>query len=533
MFNPDFNNDDEIKLWQALKGSANHMQKEKLIDLFAKDPTRVSKFSLTVDQLYWDFSKNFLTEEILEQLVALANFYDVKGAILRLMTGEMVNTTENRPAWHTALRYQKEEAFLPLDSKLLAIIAEQKAKMAKMVETIQNHQWLGATQQPITDIVNLGIGGSDLGPKMVVQALEYYRQATVNLHFVSNVDPMAISSLLQTLNPATTLFIISSKSFTTPETLANVQVAKQWLSEQLSTNDLTNHFIAVTAQPKKAQAFGIPSSHCLTFEAWVGGRYSVWSTIGLPLALFIGMKNFEAFLQGASKMDAHFASAPMAENMPVLLALLGIWYIHGWDAETLAVLPYAEGLRSLPDYLQQLDMESNGKGVNHDGHIVTGATGPIVWGQAGTNGQHAFYQLLHQGTHFVPIDFIVAAQSDAPLTQQHQFLVANCLAQAQALMQGTPKDQNYPPHEVMPGNKPSNIFLLPKITPYTLGQLLALYEHKVFVQGVIWQVNSFDQPGVELGKKLAQRVFESLKNGSLDANFDPSTRAMIQKIGEL
>lgn len=519
--------------WQALKAAAKNIRQKNLSDLFCEDPRRVDNFSMKVDQIYWDYSKNYLTKEILSELISLAKSVDLQGAIDRLMKGKEVNPSEKRPALHTALRLKKGTRLLIQDKDVMPTIFAQREKMSQMVHQLQQQEWFGATGIPITDVVNLGIGGSDLGPKMAVQALKHYQQSSLNVHFVSNVDPDAITSLLQKLNPASTLFILSSKSFTTIETLTNAMVAKEWLKSHLKTENLQNHFIAVTTKPEKAQAFGIDENNILTFEEWVGGRYSVWSTIGLPLALSIGMAHFEQFLQGASLMDEHFAKTPLEENMPVLLALIGIWYINGWDAPTLAILPYAHGLRRLPDYLQQLDMESNGKGVCLDGQPSYYATAPIVWGQAGTNGQHAFYQLLHQGTHFVPIDFIVAAKTDTSLHAQHQQFLAHCLGQAAALMQGNQHQTISCAHERMPGNKPSNLFLLDQINPRALGQLLALYEHKIYVQGIIWQINSFDQPGVELGKKLANKLMMSLQSGKIDPETDPSTSVLIQKIRAL
>jgi len=495
--------------WERLASLAKAIQAHSLNDLFENDPTRVDRFSLEAGDIYLDYSKHFITEDIRAALVALAQDYRLSEAIQRLLKGEKVNQSENRAAWHTALRLENPPAQ----------VLEQKEKMAVMVEALQTGKWRGTTGKAITDVVNLGIGGSDLGPRMAVEALKTYSQSELKIHFVSNIDPLAISECLASLNPATTLFILSSKSFTTQETLINAEVAKAWLSVGLKTQNVENHFIAVTASPEKAKAWG--AAHILSFWEWVGGRYSIWSTIGLPLALQIGTAHFEEFLEGARKMDEHFATAPFAENMPILLGLIGIWYIHFWEASSIAVLPYTQALRQLPDYLQQLDMESNGKSRTFLEQPVDYKTGPIVWGQAGTNGQHAFYQLLHQGTHFVPIDFIALAKSPTDLKSQHQILLAHCFAQAQALMQGDQK--------TFPGNKPSSMLLLRELTPRSLGQLLALYEHKVFVQGIIWQINSFDQPGVELGKKLAAQVQNSLEKGDF-YNVDPSTRSLVNRV---
>ncbi len=517
------------EVWQRLQIKAKQMQKQRMTDLFEKNPQHASQYALSVGDIYLDYSKNFIDQELMNDLLALAESVDLKSAINRLLTGMNVNTTEQRPALHTALRRPLNKPLKVNDQDVMQNIGAQLEKMSTMVDKLHTKKWLGAKGLPITDVVNIGIGGSDLGPLMAVEALKHYQQTDLNLHFISNIDPVVISDLLKKLNPATTLFIISSKSFSTPETLTNAKVAKAWLTKNLD-QDISAHLLAVTASPTKASEFGVTKENILTFEPWVGGRYSIWSTIGLPLALSIGMTHFKEFLNGANVMDEHFASAPLDNNMPVILALMGIWYSNFWNASTIAVLPYVNTLQYLPDYLQQLDMESNGKQVNNHKENVSYTTGPIVWGQVGTNGQHAFYQLLHQGTHFIPVDFILAANSNSDLADQHQQLIANCLAQAQALMQGT---EGKSAHEHMPGNKPSNMLLLKKMTPFTLGQVLALYEHKVFVQGTIWEINCFDQPGVELGKKLADRLYQSIRTHETDEQSDLSTRALIQKCDEM
>ncbi len=517
-------------IWQQLQTKANAMRQQKIADLLIQNPQHVAQYSLQVGDLYLDYSKNFIDQEVMTNLLLLAETVDLKSAIHRLLSGESVNITENRPALHTALRRDLNKPLKLNDQNVMHNIGVQFDKMATMVAKLHAHQWFGATGLAITDVVNIGIGGSDLGPLMAVEALKHYQTSTLRIHFASNIDPNVISDLLKNLNPATTLFIISSKSFSTPETLTNATVAKNWLQEHLEQS-IANHLLAVTASPAKAQAFGVIEDHILSFEPWVGGRYSIWSTIGLPLALSIGMENFATFLKGANVMDEHFANADFANNMPVILALMGVWYINFWQASTVAILPYINSLQYLPDYLQQLDMESNGKQVNIHAEKVLHGTGPIVWGQVGTNGQHAFYQLLHQGTHLIPVDFIAAVNSNSELREQHQQLLANCFAQAQALMQGTTSTKFA--HEHMPGNKPSNMLLLKKMTPFALGQLLALYEHKVFVQGIIWQINSFDQPGVELGKKLADRLYQIMKSQKIDMQLDPSTQALLKKCDEL
>ncbi|MBS0288495.1 MAG: glucose-6-phosphate isomerase [Proteobacteria bacterium] len=511
------------KYWQMLEKAAHLMQTCRLSDLFTHDSQRVNKYSICVDKIYLDYSKNFLNDDILALLINLADSCDLSLAIKQLLSGACVNSTESKPALHAALRQDLDSSLQVNDVDILPLVKAQKEKMFHLVSQLHQGTYLGTTKSKITDVVNIGIGGSDLGPVMAVEALKEYRQTSIKLHFVSNIDPEMITSVLQECTPSSTLFILSSKSFTTPETLANAQVAKKWLEDKLSPTDINKHFIAVTANPEKAQTFGILPENILQFWDWVGGRYSIWSTIGLPLAISIGTSHFESFLLGARKMDEHFANAPLRQNMPVLLALIGIWYINFWQAKTLAVLPYSTRLRHFADYLQQLDMESNGKTPR-----VGTATGPIVWGQVGTNGQHAFFQLLHQGTHFIPVDFIAAKLSHTPFKDQHLHLLANCLAQARALMQGSEEKREL--HEYMPGNKPSNMLLLEQLTPTALGQLLALYEHKVFVQGIIWGINSFDQPGVELGKKLAHTLIAGLESGAIDSKMDPSTQSLIEKI---
>lgn len=513
--------------WSLLQTSAKRLHKTTLTELFNKDKSRAKKYTVEVDHAFLDFSKNLIDDESFTLLIQLAKNSKLDEAINRLLSGDIVNTTEKRPALHTALRQSLDAPMIVNDKDLSPLILAERKKMYGFVEKLNNHSWLGVTGKPITDVVNLGIGGSDLGPVMAVQALKPYHCSPIRIHFVSNIDPEVIETELSTLNPETTLFVISSKSFTTPETLANAQLAKAWLNSKLSTQDLSQHFIAITANNEKAIAFGVHAEHILNFWDWVGGRYSIWSSIGFPLALSIGPKNFDRFLEGARSMDMHFANAAFEKNMPVILALLGIWYNNFWDAHSIAILPYQEGLKSFPDYLQQLDMESNGKRANLKNDFVTYHTGPIVWGHAGTKGQHAFYQLLHQGTHLVPIDFILFSKTRGQNQAQHLQLIANGLAQSAALMSGYANTEFA--HEHMPGNKPSNTLLFAELSPFALGQLIALYEHKVFVQGVIWQINSFDQPGVELGKKMAKKVIEAF-NKQDNNDLDASTQQLIEKI---
>lgn len=514
--------------WQArVKNLALDYQNKKIVDFFKTDADRSTRYTVEVNDIYLDYSKNILDDNTLLALLNIAKEKQLSNEIEKLFQGEKVNQTENRPALHTALRQSPQTAVWVDGKNVIPSIVESREKMSKLVHQLRSQDWQGATKKPIKYVVNLGIGGSDLGPKMVCEALSAYQEGPLSVYFVSNVDPSELMETLEKLDPAQTLFIIASKSFTTIETLTNANVAKNWLKSALNQEDLSSHFVAVTAKPEKAKAWGMLDANILSFEDWVGGRYSVWSTIGLPVALTIGMANFEDFLAGARAMDEHFRATSFDQNMPVLLALVSMWYIHGFEANTQAILPYAHGLRSFPDYLQQLDMESNGKSIQKNAEIVKDPTGPIVWGQAGTNGQHAFYQLLHQGTHFIPMDFIVFAKTNTHLSSQHEQLVANALAQAQAFMQG---EVGKLPHDHMPGNKPSNFILLNKLTPFALGELLALYEHKVFVQGVLWEVNSFDQPGVELGKKLANKISQVFASNKADPSLDPSTQTLIQKI---
>lgn len=509
--------------WQRLSELAGKIQITPIKALFEQDTKRIQNFSLLVDTILFDYSKNQITSEIMDALIQLARARQLPLAIQGLFEGEIFNTTEQRQTLHMALRE------LEARDEIMA----QRQKMGEMVKALNEGSWLGSTGKPITDIVNIGIGGSDLGPLFTTQALAAYKKSALNFHFISNIDPFPLEHLLKTLNPETTLFIVSSKTWSTLETLGNAIAAKEWLAQKLEANNafMDHHFIGITAAPNKAIDFGIPSLHVLEFWDWVGGRYSIWSVIGLPLAISLGMEQFEEFLKGASEMDTHFKNAPLEQNLPVLLALIGIWNTNFLGADSHAILPYDYQLRYFPDYLQQLDMESNGKSVQQNGNAVCMTTGPIIWGQMGTNGQHAFYQLLHQGTHFVPVDFIVTANRETHLPKHHDDLIANCLAQAQALMTGTNGESQLKPQNIMPGNRPSNLLMLHSLTPKTLGALIALYEHKVFVQGVLWNINSFDQPGVELGKQIARDVSEKLQGThNAKAPIHSSTEYLLKQI---
>jgi glucose-6-phosphate isomerase len=521
--------------WLALQAHFNETKEIKMADLFVDDKLRAETFSLTAAGLFLDYSKNRMTFETREKLVDLANASDLKQHIQQLFSGEAVNFTEQRPAWHTQLR-------APLS---VPEIKQSLKKMRQFINSIYNGSWQGYTEQVITDVVNIGIGGSDLGPRLVVDALKPYWQKKVNVHFVANIDGTDIHDTLTQLNPGTTLFIIASKSFTTIETLTNANTAREWfLAAAHDEAFISQHFIAVSANPSRALEFGICEANVFDFWDWVGGRFSLWSAIGLPIAMAIGMDNFQGLLNGAHQMDEHFKTAPFESNMPVIMATLGIWYNNFYHCHTQAVIPYDEHLQLLPAYLQQLDMESNGKSVNKRAEFIDYPTAPILWGGVGSNGQHAFHQLLHQSRRIIPVDFIMAANNHHPYKKQHELLKINCLAQSQAMLYGLTAQQAF--YELIakgmnedeakrmamfksvPGNKPSNTLTFDTLTPEVMGSLIALYEHKVFVQGVIWEINSFDQYGVELGKQLATDLMRAEDKKLLNA----STRQLLKKLNE-
>ena len=491
--------------WHKLVLHQRTLATTPLRDLLAQDPSRVQRFVKKAVGLALDFSHQPLTQETLNLLCELALAIDLPARIQALFKGEKLNVTEQQPALHMALRYTGEGSWWVDGQDIMPSIRQGLIKMRQLVEAVWSGDYKGYTGQTITDIVNLGIGGSDLGPRLVNQALAPFANKNITCHFVASIDPLELEQTLSKLLPERTLFIVTSKSFTTHETLYNARQARHWVSQALGEEAIARHFIAVTAKPEKAQAFGITQPQIYPFWSWVGGRYSLWSAVGLSIALSLGMDNFQQLLAGAAAMDEHFRSAPVAENLPVLLGLLGIWQINFWQTPTLAIIPYASQLKQLPAYLQQLEMESNGKRVTLTGQVVDYHTAPIIWGGCGIESQHAFMQLLHQGTERVAIDFILAEQTLAQDKQAQRILVANALAQIQALTQGR-EDRELPVYRQQPGNNPCNLIKMQQITPYTLGALLALYEHKVFVQGSIWHINSFDQWGVELGKELAQKL---------------------------
>ena len=509
-------------------------------DLFAQEPGRFETFSLQMGDIFLDYSKNRITVETMGLLIRLAEEVDVAGWRERMFCGEKINNTENRAVLHVALRNRSNHPVCVDGEDVMPAVNAVTDRMGVFAEQVQSGEWQGYTGERITDVVNIGIGGSDLGPQMVVQALKPYRHPRLKLHFISNVDGAHVMEALESLNPETTLFIVSSKTFTTQETMTNAHYAREWfLRQAIDPAHIARHFVAVSTNREAVTAFGIDPRQMFEFWDWVGGRYSLWSAIGLSVMLAVGSKRFIELLEGAHEMDEHFRHAPFEQNMPVILALLEVWYNNYFEAESQAILPYDHYLRSLPAYLQQADMESNGKSVDRDGHVVNYSTGAIIWGATGINGQHAFYQLIHQGTKMIPADFIVSMQPHTELQEHHDILIANFLAQTEALMQGRTLEETrasmqaegqaepFLQQKVFDGNHPSNALLLKQLTPHALGMLLALYEHKIFVQGVIWNLNSYDQWGVELGKQLARRILPELHASDEVKIHDASTNGLI------
>ncbi|MFC4426098.1 glucose-6-phosphate isomerase [Deinococcus navajonensis] len=533
----------ETAAWQALQAHFESVRHVHLRDLFAADPQRGERLSAEGAGLYLDYSKHRVTDETLELLLDLARSRQLEARRDAMLSGEKINATEGRAVLHTALRAPRGQEILVDGRNVVPEVHEVLDRMAAFAEQIREGQWLGQTGRPIRAVVNIGIGGSDLGPVMAYEALKHYAQRDLTMRFVSNVDGTDLVEKTRDLNPEETLFIVSSKTFTTQETMANAQSARAWLLAALGDDAaVARHFVAVSTNAEAVQKFGIDTANMFGFWDWVGGRYSMDSAIGLSLMLAIGPEGFRELLAGFHAMDEHFASAPLKANLPVLMALLGVWYNNFFDAQTLAVLPYDQYLAYFPAYLQQLDMESNGKHVTLDGHEVAYQTGPVVWGQPGTNGQHAFYQLIHQGTKLIPCDFIAFAQTlnSLPLpggAPHHDLLMANVFAQTEALAFGKTLPEvlaegvapELAPHRVFEGNRPTSTVLADRLTPHTLGALIALYEHKVFVQGVIWDVNSFDQWGVELGKVLAGRIVKELGADEPELGHDSSTNALIRR----
>lgn len=533
-----------LPAWQALNQHREAMQNFSMREAFNADPQRFSQFTLSSCGLFLDYSKNLISTETRDLLVKLANEVGLKDAIKAQYDGELVNSSEGRPALHTALRRPVGDKLLVNGVNVMPEVHKVLNQITDLVGRIHDGLWRGYTEKPITDVVNIGIGGSFLGPELVSEALLSYAQKGVRCHYLANIDGSEFHELTMKLRAETTLFIVSSKTFSTLETLKNATAARGWyLAQGGSEAELYRHFIAVSSNNAAAVAFGIREENIFPMWDWVGGRYSLWSAIGLPIALAIGMSNFKELLSGAYSMDQHFLTAPFEQNMPVLLGLLGVWYGNFWGAQSHAILPYDHYLRNITKHLQQLDMESNGKSVRQDGTPVTTDTGPVIWGGVGCNGQHAYHQLLHQGTQFIPADFIVPIVSFNPVSDHHQWLYANCLSQSQALMIGKTRAeaeaelrdkglseeevQNLAPHKVIPGNRPSNTLVVERISPRRLGALVAMYEHKVFVQSVIWGINAFDQWGVELGKEMGKAVYQRLTGGTDEPADDASTQGLI------
>ncbi len=534
----------QLPVWQALLKHKKQTENIQMRDLFTQDKNRFEDFHLRFNDILLDYSKNRINKETMSLLMELAKQSQLKDWTEKMFSGEKINHTENRAVLHTALRNRGDHPVYVDGKDVMPEVRSELEKMREYSESIRNGQWLGFSGKPIIDIVNIGVGGSDLGPVMVSEALTPYGKVGLRVHFVSNVDPSHICNTLRDLDPERTLFIVSSKSFTTQDTIMNAHTARDWLIEN-SRNEIAveKHFIAVAANVEAATEFGIKEENIFKMWDWVGGRYSLWSSIGLSIAIYIGMDRFESLLQGAYEMDEHFRKAPFEENLPVVLALLGIWYNNFYNTESHVLLPYDQHLHRFPTYFQQGDMESNGKSITREGEKVDYATGPIIWGELGITGQHAFYQNLHQGTHLVPADFIVPIDSLNPVGDHHLVLLANFFAQTRTLMTGKNEKEarqelategyskedieRLYPSRLMPGNKPSNTLLLKALTPKSLGSLIALYEHKIFTQGIIWQINSYDQPAVELGKKVAANIYNDLRKHKQVDEYDDSTNGLI------
>ncbi|HEY0907574.1 MAG TPA: glucose-6-phosphate isomerase [Methylophilus sp.] len=534
--------------WQALNQHQKDMSAVQMRDLFQQNPQRFEEFSLIVDDILLDYSKHRITKHTLSHLFELARDAQIETWRERMFSGEKINITENRAVLHTALRNRSNTPVYVDGKDVMPEINTVLAQMRTFTEQVRNGSWTGYSGKKITDVVNIGIGGSDLGPVMVCDALKPYATAGLKAHFVSNVDGAHLMRVLENCQPETTLFIVASKTFTTQETMTNALSARRWfLDAAQQEQHVAKHFVALSTNAKAVQAFGIDTNNMFAFWDWVGGRYSLWSAIGLSIALYVGMDNFEQLLAGGHAMDQHFQTAPLEQNMPVIMALLGIWYNNFFHVDTHAILPYDQGMSRFAAYLQQADMESNGKFICRDGSRVTYKTGPVIWGEAGTNGQHAFYQLIHQGTQMVPADFLMPARSHykvgTPDDQHHKILLANFLAQTQALMLGKTREEaraelekqgmsgqaleDLLPHKVFEGNRPTTSILFEQLTPFTLGKLIALYEHKIFVQGILWDINSYDQWGVEYGKQIASQILPQLNTPDAITSFDSSTNGLI------
>jgi len=530
--------------WRALETHQRAVQSMHMRDLFAADPDRCKKFSLQVEDILVDYSKHILTGETVHLLCAMARAARIEEWRDRMFAGEPINFTEGRPVLHIALRNRSNRPIMVHGKDVMPEVNAVLGHMRSFVADVREGVWKGHTGKRIADVVNIGIGGSDLGPVMVTEALRHYASPSLRVHFVSNVDGTHVAETLKKLDAESALFIIASKTFTTQETLTNALSAKQWFLSRGGTEaGVARHFVALSTNTREGERFGIDPKNMFAFWDWVGGRYSLWSAIGLSIALAVGMDRFEELLAGAHAMDEHFRTSTIEKNAPVLLALIGIWYINFFGATSHAILPYDQYLHRFPAYLQQADMESNGKRVTREGKVVDYATGSVIWGEPGTNGQHAFFQLLHQGTQLIPSDFLVPVVSHNPIGNHHAILLANCFAQTEALMRGKTEAEarqelqragltgeqleRLLPHKIFPGNRPTTTMVFTQLTPRTLGSLIALYEHKIFVQGILWSINSFDQWGVELGKQLAKTILSEIESPVESTGHDSSTRGLL------
>jgi glucose-6-phosphate isomerase len=530
--------------WKAIESHYRDIAEIHMRDLFAQDPKRFERFSVKLDDILFDYSKNRITDETMALLLDLARECSLREKIDAMFSGQKINTTEDRAVLHIALRNRSNRP-IEVDGKdVMPDVNRVLAQMCSFSDAVRSGSWTGYTGEAITDVVNIGIGGSDLGPLMVTEALKPYAHERIRCHFVSNIDGTHLAETLKQVKPETTLFIVASKTFTTLETMTNATSARNWLLARAKVDSaVAKHFVALSTNAEAVEAFGIDTANMFAFWDWVGGRYSVWSAIGLSVALSIGMDDFETFLSGAHKVDEHFRTAPFEKNIPVIMGLLGIWYNNFFGAQTHAILPYDQYMHRFPAYFQQGDMESNGKSVTKDNEWVDYSTGPIIWGEPGTNGQHAFYQLIHQGTKLIPCDFLAPAVSQNPIGEHHKLLLSNFFAQTEALMLGRTEEEarglleksgisgakldQLARAKAFPGNTPTNSFLFQKLTPETLGKLIALYEHKIFTQGVIWNVNSYDQMGVQLGKELAKSLEGELADNRAASSHDSSTNGLI------
>jgi len=542
-------NPDKTNAWKKLTGHYHQIKDVQMKDFFNKDPQRFKKFSIRFNSILVDYSKNRINEQTLKLLTDLAKEVRLQDAIGKMFSGDYINETEKRPVLHTALRNVENKPVLVDGKDVMPGINAVLEKMKDFSSRVISGRWKGYTKKKVTDIVNIGIGGSDLGPFMVTECLKPYAKKGLSIHFVSNIDGTHITETLKNLDPETTLFMIASKTFTTQETMTNAFTAREWfLNHAGKTSHVAGHFIALSTNSKGVQEFGIDTDNMFEFWDWVGGRYSLWSAIGLSIACYIGFENFEKLLDGAFEMDQHFKEADFNENIPVILGLIGIWYNNFFGAQTEAILPYDQYMHRFTAYFQQGNMESNGKATDRNGQKVAYQTGPVIWGEPGTNGQHAFYQLIHQGTRLIPADFLAPATSHNPVGDHHKILLSNFFAQTEALLNGKTREkvvaelknegksnediQAIAPHKIFSGNRPSNSILFKELSPRVLGSLIAMYEHKIFVQGVIWNIFSFDQWGVELGKQLAKKVLNDLKNETSVLSHDSSTNGLINTFKE-